>query len=159
MTVQATADVEIFHFFSSLAANNMDFHSQDASQKDQVPDPSPTTSTPADSDVQQASTSNKVPDPSPTISSAADSDVILVEPEIEIIDLTMDDDEQVAGNSTDSLLCPICLEPVNRRSPVSTICGHIFCKCCIQRAIRLKRECPMCKKPLPARKSSHDICL
>jgi SWI/SNF-related matrix-associated actin-dependent regulator of chromatin subfamily A3 len=39
--------------------------------------------------------------------------------------------------------CIICYE--NMDNPILTPCGHIFCNSCIQRCIKLKPECPMCK--------------
>lgn len=44
--------------------------------------------------------------------------------------------------------CPICLESVKTRVPVSTMCGHVFCKVCIQAAFQATKKCPMCKKTL-----------
>ncbi|XP_072253038.1 E3 ubiquitin-protein ligase TRIM21-like [Leuresthes tenuis] len=47
--------------------------------------------------------------------------------------------------SKEQLLCPICLDVFNQ--PVSTPCGHNFCRGCIQRywqGINLP-QCPMCK--------------
>lgn len=44
--------------------------------------------------------------------------------------------------------CPICLESVKNRGPVSTMCGHVFCKACIQAAYQATKKCPMCKKNL-----------
>lgn len=47
------------------------------------------------------------------------------------------------------LTCPICLESVSKREPVTTMCGHIFCKACIRAAITAtSKKCPMCKKGL-----------
>ncbi|EDV54814.2 uncharacterized protein Dere_GG21725 [Drosophila erecta] len=40
--------------------------------------------------------------------------------------------------------CPVCLEDVREREPVSTNCGHVFCKKCIERAIANGRMCPLC---------------
>lgn len=48
--------------------------------------------------------------------------------------------------------CAICLESVIKREPVSTICGHIFCKSCIEECISLKQKCPLCKKKLSMKK-------
>lgn len=31
------------------------------------------------------------------------------------------------------------------RRPVSTICGHSFCKSCLASAIGYKQECPTCR--------------
>ena len=44
--------------------------------------------------------------------------------------------------------CPICLEKIdnNNRRPATTICGHLFCETCIQRALQLKPYCPICRQ-------------
>ncbi|XP_041858663.1 nuclear factor 7, ovary-like [Melanotaenia boesemani] len=47
--------------------------------------------------------------------------------------------------SKEQLLCPICLDVFNQ--PVSTPCGHNFCRGCIQRYWQTNNlpQCPMCK--------------
>lgn len=47
--------------------------------------------------------------------------------------------------STDSSKphCPICL--CQWTSPVSTLCGHIFCKNCIAQWVKVTKTCPVCK--------------
>lgn len=50
----------------------------------------------------------------------------------------------------DQLLCPICLEIF--REPISTSCGHNFCKACITKHWDNNEvSCPMCKKIFPSR--------
>lgn len=48
--------------------------------------------------------------------------------------------------SKEQLLCPICLDVFNQ--PVSTPCGHNFCRDCIQKYWQSARlpQCPMCKQ-------------
>lgn len=58
-----------------------------------------------------------------------------------------------------ALSCPICLDTLVNRQPVSTICGHLFCKNCITQALVNAKKCPMCKKALSAKKSYFDIFL
>ena len=41
--------------------------------------------------------------------------------------------------------CLICFESSTNRIVVTTMCGHIFCKTCIQRWIEIKPSCPVCK--------------
>uniref|UniRef100_A0A146ZTJ6 Nuclear factor 7, ovary-like n=1 Tax=Fundulus heteroclitus TaxID=8078 RepID=A0A146ZTJ6_FUNHE len=50
--------------------------------------------------------------------------------------------------SKERLLCPICLDVFNQ--PVSTPCGHNFCRDCIQRYWQSTSlpQCPMCKHKL-----------
>lgn len=50
--------------------------------------------------------------------------------------------------SKEQLLCPICLDLFNQ--PVSTPCGHNFCKLCLQRYWQSSNvpQCPMCKDKL-----------
>lgn len=47
--------------------------------------------------------------------------------------------------------CPICMDSVSKREPVSTKCGHVFCRECIETAIRATHKCPICNKKLTAR--------
>ncbi|KAL7023274.1 hypothetical protein ACKWTF_012543 [Chironomus riparius] len=58
-----------------------------------------------------------------------------------------------------TLTCPICLDTVVNRTPVSTLCGHIFCQTCIVQALGNAKKCPMCKKALNARKPYFNIFL
>ena len=44
--------------------------------------------------------------------------------------------------------CIICLEPVAEGASIITVCGHSFCKVCIEKAMRVKRACPSCRAPL-----------
>ncbi|XP_030614268.1 probable G-protein coupled receptor 156 [Archocentrus centrarchus] len=59
-------------------------------------------------------------------------------------------DMATAGSvlSKEQLLCPICLDLFNQ--PVSTPCGHNFCKECLQRYWQSSNipQCPMCKHKL-----------
>ena len=54
------------------------------------------------------------------------------------------------------ITCPICLESVRDHFPVSTYCGHIFCKACLCKALVSVKKCPMCKKSL-TKFQFHDI--
>lgn len=58
-----------------------------------------------------------------------------------------------------ALTCPICLDTVVNRTPVSTLCGHIFCQQCIVQALGNAKKCPMCKKALGGRKPYFNIFL
>uniref|UniRef100_A0A668A766 Uncharacterized protein n=1 Tax=Myripristis murdjan TaxID=586833 RepID=A0A668A766_9TELE len=57
--------------------------------------------------------------------------------------------------SEDQFLCSICLDVFT--DPVSTPCGHNFCKTCITQHwdINTPCQCPMCKKPFPLRPELH----
>lgn len=46
--------------------------------------------------------------------------------------------------------CPICTESVNNRTPVSTCCGHVFCKECLQSSFvpMTPKRCPLCRNIL-----------
>lgn len=50
------------------------------------------------------------------------------------------------------ITCPICLDTVLNKRPMSTFCGHIFCYNCITTEIRIRKKCPNCKQPLNAKK-------
>lgn len=45
------------------------------------------------------------------------------------------------------LSCPICTELLCR--PVTTPCGHSFCKLCLELALSTKPYCPICREPCP----------
>lgn len=64
--------------------------------------------------------------------------------------LDIDDSFQSQANAI-KYSCPICLESVKNREPVSTMCGHVFCKACIRAALQQAKKCPMCKKNLNAK--------
>ncbi|MFS7930211.1 putative transcription factor C2H2 family [Helianthus anomalus] len=45
--------------------------------------------------------------------------------------------------------CSICLDCIVEET--STICGHIFCKVCIERALLTTDQCPMCRRKITHR--------
>ena len=55
--------------------------------------------------------------------------------------------------------CPVCLESVVKRFPVSTVCGHLFCKICIEGVLTVSKECPICKRSLSLKNAFHSIFL
>lgn len=63
-----------------------------------------------------------------------------------------DDSNKVATDNT-ATSCLICLDSLNE--PVVTLCGHLFCKTCINQWIDLKpmnQICPVCKVSVNKRK-------
>ncbi|XP_053212157.1 myosin-G heavy chain-like [Panonychus citri] len=59
--------------------------------------------------------------------------------------------------------CPICLEEDHKilaagGEIVVTVCGHVYCKSCIQQAIKTNHCCPNCRKKL-TQKNYHRIFL
>lgn len=65
-----------------------------------------------------------------------------------------------SDGSTRGICCRICFEPVKNREPVSTHCGHIYCKKCLEKSWRRRRappKCPTCKKTLPENNLYHRI--
>lgn len=50
--------------------------------------------------------------------------------------------------------CPICL--CTWVAPVSTLCGHIFCKNCIAQWLKVTKKCPVCKAG-PNKLKTHPI--
>ena len=48
--------------------------------------------------------------------------------------------------------CQICMDLLVE--PITTICGHTFCKICLIRYLRTKLNCPMCRKPILQSKES-----
>ncbi|KAL0905228.1 hypothetical protein M5K25_027417 [Dendrobium thyrsiflorum] len=59
-----------------------------------------------------------------------------------------------ANEST--LICAVCISTLNE--PSSTTCGHVFCRGCIENAIKMQKKCPTCRKKLTKR-SFHRIYL
>lgn len=42
-------------------------------------------------------------------------------------------------------ICGICYEICNNNNIIWLICTHIFCINCINRSLRIKNECPICR--------------
>lgn len=42
--------------------------------------------------------------------------------------------------------CQICMDLLTE--PITTLCGHTFCKICLIRYLKTKLNCPMCRKPI-----------
>jgi E3 ubiquitin-protein ligase RNF4 len=72
--------------------------------------------------------------------------------------LNLDDSMDDGPTQSVKISCPICLKSIIGRQPVSTICGHLFCKQCIKAALQTAKKCPKCKKTLKAT-NIHDIYL
>ncbi|XP_062109217.1 uncharacterized protein LOC133819860 [Humulus lupulus] len=51
-----------------------------------------------------------------------------------------------AAAAAPSFNCPICIGPMSEET--STKCGHIFCKKCIEAAIKVQHKCPTCRHKL-----------
>ncbi|XP_045168600.2 E3 ubiquitin-protein ligase RING2 homolog spat-3-like [Mercenaria mercenaria] len=59
--------------------------------------------------------------------------------------------QELLGQMQKTLECSICLEMM--KNPVSTGCGHQFCRFCLMEFLERKRQvpCPLCKKPITKR--------
>ncbi|KAL5542681.1 hypothetical protein UlMin_010391 [Ulmus minor] len=55
-------------------------------------------------------------------------------------------DPAVPPSEAPSFNCPICISPMSEET--STKCGHIFCKKCIEAAIKVQHKCPTCRNKL-----------
>lgn len=44
--------------------------------------------------------------------------------------------------------CPICQLPISNRHPVAMMCGHLYCRECIERSLSIRKECPVCRQYL-----------
>lgn len=53
------------------------------------------------------------------------------------------DPNESATQPAVKLSCPICLETLIGRSPVSTLCGHLFCTQCLQLSLQTNKLCPV----------------
>lgn len=52
--------------------------------------------------------------------------------------------------STDAVKCPLCFETLADLGRidqiVATKCGHVYCRACLKAALRVKPQCPICRK-------------
>ena len=67
-------------------------------------------------------------------------------------------------HSRPPILCGICREDefylqAHKHSLVSTHCGHIFCKPCLDLSLTKYKCCPICRKGLPSKSPYHVIFL
>lgn len=71
--------------------------------------------------------------------------------------LNFDDSLNATQTPNIRVSCPICFDSVVGRDPVSTVCGHIFCKACLVNAIKISKKCPMCRRSLAGRNQFHAL--
>lgn len=65
----------------------------------------------------------------------------------EAITTTCEDSMQESiRREKDDLTCEICYSVLFQ--PVTTTCGHTFCRDCLQRSLDFKPDCPYCRQPL-----------
>ncbi|CAB3251867.1 unnamed protein product [Arctia plantaginis] len=55
--------------------------------------------------------------------------------------------------------CPICFNNLAKGTVVSTKCGHVFCRHCLQKALIQNPICPMCRKRLAGFQGYHSLYL
>ncbi|KAK9869990.1 hypothetical protein WA026_006089 [Henosepilachna vigintioctopunctata] len=48
--------------------------------------------------------------------------------------------------------CPICYDKLAQKQVMSTQCGHLFCKDCIERIVKTVKKCPTCRKTVNKKK-------
>ena len=46
--------------------------------------------------------------------------------------------------------CPICFKLLAGSATATTPCGHLFCRACIERALKIRSECPLCMQACTA---------
>lgn len=63
--------------------------------------------------------------------------------EIEACPLKLSQPPSLTGRISDDLECPVCMKLLFH--PVTTPCGHTFCKPCLMRAYDHKNTCPFCR--------------
>lgn len=62
---------------------------------------------------------------------------------------------QQAAVKDDAFICSICLEVYHK--PVTTGCGHTFCKACIQSCAQSDTpQCPVCRAPVSTKKKKRN---
>lgn len=52
--------------------------------------------------------------------------------------------EEVVGIEKEKFQCSVCYENLYGKTISSTICGHLFCKFCIEQCIQFRSVCPLC---------------
>lgn len=53
------------------------------------------------------------------------------------------------GSAKAASTCPICLQNLQQGQPISsTLCGHVYCKLCIEKAVKKRKICPVCNQDL-----------
>ncbi|XP_001864079.2 uncharacterized protein LOC6046965 [Culex quinquefasciatus] len=60
------------------------------------------------------------------------------------------------GEPVIAISCPICFDSILKKPAASTICGHLFCNDCISQEIKVRKQCPLCKRKL-ARNNIHPV--
>ena len=46
--------------------------------------------------------------------------------------------------------CPICFKLLAGSATATTPCGHLFCRACIELALKIRSECPLCMQACTA---------
>jgi hypothetical protein len=64
--------------------------------------------------------------------------------------------EFVDVKASERFICIICSEVAFE--PPNQECGHIHCRSCLERAMRVKKICPQCREPLPSRSELLQLC-
>jgi len=69
----------------------------------------------------------------------------------------LNDSQNQSQTERIALTCPVCLESIVKRTPVSTTCGHLFCRACLVAAIKNSKICPMCRGKLTGKAPFHNV--
>jgi len=75
-----------------------------------------------------------------------DDDNACVNDDSDAIEMSLNKQEELQGLQ---IKCAICLESPTDIS--ATACGHIFCRFCINQAIKAQKMCSLCRRPLNKR--------
>lgn len=59
--------------------------------------------------------------------------------------------------ATVAVKCPICFDAATAKEPVSTVCGHIFCRTCLEQALRTSKKCSVCNKAIRSARDYHRL--
>lgn len=60
------------------------------------------------------------------------------------VEVSLENSDVMSWIPAQSRTCNLCLEPI--KSPVTTLCGHIFCWSCATEWCRERPECPLCRQ-------------
>ncbi|KAK4141166.1 uncharacterized protein C8A04DRAFT_14277 [Dichotomopilus funicola] len=115
----------------------------------------PPPNTPEEGALATASSEPSSPEPAPVPLTAPNSPSAIGFAEFKYIFITKLDYQAIeyVGEVDDTLLCPVCRTPFI--SPITTPCGHTFCRECIDRALETQSTCPIDRQRIRKTRDYH----
>lgn len=67
--------------------------------------------------------------------------------ELDIIKITKYiDAKSLIITDKNQINCPICMDKINKDSIIITKCGHLYCRNCLLKSLKVKENCPICRE-------------